>query len=101
MYDAEIVVEVETRTADVSTLNVALLAPAGTITLEGTLAAALLLESMTCTPPAGAGPLNVTVPVENCKPPKTLEGFSVNEEIVGAGGVAGATVSVAILVTPP
>ena len=101
MYEAEIVAEVETRTTDVLTLNVALLAPAGTITLEGTLAAPLLLESMTCAPPAGAGPLNVTVPVENCKPPITLEGFSVNEEIVGAGGVAGVTVSAAVLVTPP
>jgi hypothetical protein len=101
LYEAEIVAEVETRTTDVLTLNVAVLAPAGTTTLEGTLAAPLLLESMTCAPPAGAGPLKATVPVENCKPPTTLEGFSVNEEIVAAGGVAGATVSVAVLVTPP
>ena len=69
------------------TWNVALLAPAGTTTLAGTLAALLLLESATRIPPAGAGPLNVTVPVDVCTPPTTLEGFSVSEErtIAGAG----------------
>ena len=39
--------EVEMRTKDVLTVNVALVAPAGTITLEGTLAAPLLLERET------------------------------------------------------
>jgi hypothetical protein len=46
-YEAEIVAEVETRTKDVLTVKVALLAPAGTNTLEGTLAAPLLLERKT------------------------------------------------------
>jgi hypothetical protein len=101
LYEAEIVAEVGTRTGDVLTLKVALLAPTGTVTLEGTLAAPLLLESMTCAPPAGAGPLKVTVPVENCAPPITLEGFSVNEERVDEGGVVGATASEAVLVAPP
>ncbi len=72
-------------------VKVALLLPAGTITLEGTLAAPLLLESVTCAPPAGAGPLSVTVPVEDCSPPMTLVGFKVSEETVGRGG--GVTVS--------
>lgn len=44
-YEAEIVTEVEKRTIDVFTVKVALVAPAGTVTLEGTLAALLLLES--------------------------------------------------------
>ena len=101
MYEAEIVAEVGTRTADVLTLKVALLAPAGTVTLAGTLAAPLLLESMTCAPPAGAGPLNVTVPVENCAPPITLEGLSVNEERVDEGAGVGVTVSEPVLVAPP
>ncbi len=39
LYEAEIVTEVEARTAEVLTVNVALVAPAGTVTLEGTLAA--------------------------------------------------------------
>jgi hypothetical protein len=79
------------RTIEVLTLKVALVAPAGTITLEGTLAAPLSLESATCAPPAGAGPLSVTVPVED-DPPITLDGLSVSEETVGRGG--GATVRV-------
>ena len=90
---------VDAATALVSTGNVALVAPAGTATLEGTLAAPLLLESATCAPPAGAGPLNVTAPVEDCAPPITLVGFSVSEETTGSGG--GVTVSVADMVTPP
>jgi hypothetical protein len=95
------VTEIDAATALVLTVNVALVAPAATVTLEGTVAAAvLLLESATCAPPAGAAPLNVTVPVEEF-PPVIVEGFSVNEERVGGGGGAGVTVSEADLVTPP
>src|SRR5947209_2856431 len=64
---------------DVFTVKFALVTPAGMNTLDGTLAAPLLLESATCAPPAGAGPLNVTVPVEEF-PPMTLVGFSASEE---------------------
>lgn len=92
---------VDEKTALVVTVNVAAVAPAATVTLAGTRAAAvLLLESTTIAPPAGAAPLNVTVPVEDCTPPTTLVGFSVSEERVGAGGAAGVTVSEADLVTP-
>jgi hypothetical protein len=83
---------------DVFAVNVALVAPAGTVTVEGTLAAALLLDSVTCTPPAGAGPLSVTVPVEDPTPPTPptpLEGFSISALTVG-----GVTVSATDLVTP-
>jgi len=101
-YEAEILTEVEVRTIDVFTVKVALVAPAGMIALEGTLAAAvLLLERATCAPPAGAGALSVTVPAEDCIPPTTPVGFSVSEERVGAGGAAGVTVSEADLVAPP
>ena len=91
--------EVDKRTIDVFTVKVALLLPAGTVTLEETLAAPLLLESVICAPPAGAGPLNVTVPVEDCRPPTTLVGFNVSEETVGRGG--GVTVSEADVLVPP
>ena len=83
---------------DVFTWKVALVAPAGTVTLEGALAARLLLESRTCAPPAGAGPLSVTVPVEDCVPPTTLVGFSSSEETVGRGGGGGVTVRVIVVV---
>src|SRR5258706_11915160 len=78
---------VDEATALVLTTNVALVAPAPTVTLGGTLAAPLLLESVTCAPPAGAGPLNITVPVEEF-PPATLVGFSESEEREGEGGGA-------------
>ena len=88
--------EVDTRTIDVFTVKVALLLPPGTVTLAGTLAAPLLLERVTCAPPAGAGPLSVTVPIEDCTPPTTLVGFNVSEETVG-----GVTVSDADWLAPP
>lgn len=47
LHEAEIVAEVETRTKDVLTVKVTLVAPAGTVTLDGTLAAPLLLERNT------------------------------------------------------
>jgi hypothetical protein len=47
LYEAEIVAEAEMRTKDVLTVKDALVAPAGTITLEGTVAAPLLLERKT------------------------------------------------------
>src|SRR6266566_4210652 len=70
---------VDEATVVVFTGNVAVVAPAGTVTLGGALAAPLLLESATCAPPVGAAPLNVTVPVEEF-PPATLVGFSKSEE---------------------
>jgi hypothetical protein len=85
---------VEAATALVLTGKVALVPPAGTVTLAGTLAAPLLLESATWAPLEGAGPLSVTVPVEDCAPPTTLVGFSVREETVGRGG--GVKVSVVV-----
>ena len=78
---------------DVFAVNVALVAPAGTVTVEGMLTAALLLDSVTCAPPAGAGPLSVTVPMEDPTPPTTLEGFSVSAATVG-----GVTVSDTVFV---
>jgi len=81
----------------------ALLAPAGTVTLAGTLAApGRLLDSATIVPPAGAALGSVTVPVAGV-PPATLVGLSTNEDSVGAGGgvLSGFTVKSADSVTPP
>ena len=99
-YNAEIVTALETDTGLVVTANVALLAPADTVTLAGTFAANVLsLLSDTTAPPPGAGPLSVTVPVEGL-PPTTLDGFIPSElnDTAGAGGV---TARGAVLVTPP
>ena len=90
--------EVDVVTALVLTVKVALELPAGTVTLDGTLAAPLLLESVTCAPPAGAAPLSVTVPVDDCAPAVTLVGLNVSEETVGRGG--GVTVSEADWLVP-
>ncbi|MDA1325205.1 MAG: hypothetical protein O3C34_10690 [Proteobacteria bacterium] len=83
----------------VFTVKLALVAPAGTVTLVGTVAATLLLDSVTTAPPLGAAPLKVTVPVTGL-PPTTLVGLTDNAEIVGpsTGGVTTATPN---LVTKP
>src|SRR5258706_13769091 len=95
------VTAVDAETALVATVNAALVAPAAIVTLAGTLAAVvLLLESVTCAPPAGAGPLNVTVPVDEF-PPATLVGFNASEASVAAAGVAGVTVNKANGGFPP
>jgi len=63
-------------------VNVAVIAPAATVTLAGTCAAAvLLLLNPTVAPPVGAAPLNVTVPVDEV-PPVTLVGFTVTDDNV-------------------
>src|SRR5437660_12393455 len=80
---------VDAETVLVLTVNVALVAPAATVTLEGTVATdVLLLESATCAPPDGAGPLSVTVPVEE-SPPVAVVGLSDSEESVRDGAGVG------------
>jgi hypothetical protein len=72
-------------TVDVVIVKVALVAPAATVTFAGTVATAvLLLVSVTDAPPVGAGPFNVTVPVEEV-PPFTVDGLSVT--LVGIGAL--------------
>jgi hypothetical protein len=96
---AVIVTDVDALTADVVAANVALVAPAATVTLAGTPAAAvLLLDSDTTAPPAGAPLESVTVPV-GFAPPTTVVGFTVTACRLAAGGT-GVTVSVAVLLVP-
>jgi len=63
----------------VMTVKVSLVAPAATVTLAGTFVTLLLSDRVTTAPPTGAGPLSVTVPVEEL-PPVTVVGFRVSEE---------------------
>src|SRR4051812_44152072 len=66
-------------TVVVATLNVAVVAPAATVTEGGTrVAAGVLLASIPTAPPAGAAALSETVPVLFA-PPVRLPGFSVIE----------------------
>lgn len=63
----------EAVTVDVLTVNVAEVCPAGTVTEEGTDAAAPLLARLTARPPLGACAFSVTVPVAD-DPPVTAAG---------------------------
>ena len=95
-YIAEMLTDVLAATGIVVTMNVAVVALAGMVTLVGAFATAvLLLESVTVAPPAGAGPLSVTVPVEEL-PPRTEVGLNETEE-----SAAGVTVWIAVRVMPP
>lgn len=76
-------------------MNVAEVAPAGTVTEAGKVATVLLEESVTEVPPVGAGPLSVTVPTED-PPPRTVDGTKAT-----ADAVAALTVRVAVLLTVP
>lgn len=94
---AEIVTAVEDFTLLVEIGKLALVAPAGTVTVPGTVATAgLLLDSATTTPPVGADALRTTVPVA-ALPPRTLVGFSPSAESIGVGVI----VSCAVRLTPP
>jgi hypothetical protein len=82
-------------TTDVVIGYVAVVAPAATVTLVGTWATpGRLLDRVTTSPPAGAGPFNMTVPVDGL-PPWTVLGLMIWDEIMGD-----VTVSLADLVAP-
>ena len=83
------------------TLNVAVVAPAGTDTIGGGRATERsLVESVTLIPLAGAGELRTTVPVE-LVPPATLVGLSETDCRSGGAFGLGATLRNHDLVTPP
>lgn len=79
------VTDVDAVTDTVLTVKVTLVAPAGTVTLAGTLAAAELSESVTTAPPVGAAAVKMAVPCE-VSPPTTSVGLSVIVE--SAAGAA-------------
>jgi hypothetical protein len=82
-----IVTELVAATALVVTVKVVVVLLAGTVTLDGIVATAvLLLDRVTTAPPAGAATLRVIVAVEEF-PPTTLPGASVSPFSVGKGGV--------------
>ena len=93
---AEIVTDLLRDTVCVLIVNVAVVAPLGTVTFAGTLATeVLLLDKDTTAPPEGAGPVSVTVPVEGL-PPRTLDGLRERDDSEG-----GFTVRLEYFVTTP
>ncbi len=95
------VTKVEEPTALVLTVKVAVAAPLGTVTLDGTVAApVLLLDRETRAPLLGAGPLSVTVPIEEL-PPVRLDGLRPSETRVGRGGDVTVRVIVVVFVRVP
>ena len=81
-------------TAVVVTVKVALVAPAATMTLAGTVATAvLLLERVTSAPPEGAAAVKVTVPVVEL-PPTTDVGLTLTADRLAGAGAAGAACGV-------
>jgi len=84
-------------TVRVVIVNVTDVAPAGTVTLAGTVPIVVELDaSVTTAPPVGAARVKVTVPV-TLTPPVAAVTLVVRVEIAAAGGV---TVSVAVPVEP-
>jgi hypothetical protein len=92
---AEIVAETCAVTAKVVIVNVAEVIPDPIVTVAGTFAEVELLVSFTVNPALGAGPVSITVPVEETDP-ATLVGLSVTDE-----SPAGLTVSVVVCVVLP
>ncbi len=84
---AEIVDVVAVVTDVVVTVKFALVAPAATVTLAGTLVAVEFSDSDTTAPPLGAAPLKVTAPCEEV-PPVTLDGLTPIAVSVAPGGAA-------------
>lgn len=87
-YVADSVAMVVAATVDVVIANVAEPAPWPTVTLAGTVIAAWLLDKAAGAPPAGAGAVRRTVPVDGL-PPTTGFGLALRESSAGAvvGGV--------------
>jgi hypothetical protein len=83
---AVMVTGVDVVTAVVVIAKVTIVAPCVTDTLVGTVASAVLLDSVTEYPPAGAAAVKVTVPCAD-EPPLTLVGFTETaDSAAGAGG---------------
>ncbi len=70
-------------TVTVFTVKVTDVAPAGIVTVAGRVALVESDANVMVSPPVGAGPVRVTVPVDEV-PPVTDVGLSVTESSVGA-----------------
>ena len=85
LYVAVMVAVVFAPTAVVVMVKFALVAPAATVTLAGTVAELELLLNATTAPPDGAALVSVTVPCE-LLPPTTEVGFTLTVDKLATGG---------------
>jgi len=83
-------------TVVVVTAKVTLVPPGATVTVDGTVADALSLDSETEMPPLGAALLKVTVPVEDV-PPVTLVGLRDTDDSATEGVMVSAVVLLTLL----
>jgi len=89
-----IVIDVAAVTVLVVTANVALVAPAATVTLAGSEATAVFeLARVTTSPPLGAALVRVAVPVVPV-PPTSVAGFTLTADTLATGGAGGAACGV-------
>ena len=98
-------------TDDTVAVNWALLEPAATVTLPGSVTLALLSDSVTANPPAGAAPLSVTVQVEvpgaftlagvQDRPLRVVAAFRFTDAVLVCPFQLAVTVAVWSLVTVP
>jgi hypothetical protein len=94
--DAEMIVSTSSLTAVVAAVNVAVVAPARTFTDAGIETTEEDADRETAVPPAGAGPLRVTVPV--AEPPPATD---VGEKETPSGTGVVVSESKADFVAPP
>ena len=80
----------------VVTVKVEVVPPAATVTVAGTFAIVLLLESATEIPPMGAALVNVIVPVDDV-PPVTLVGLRDTDDSATEGVIVSAAVLLTLL----
>ncbi len=99
LYSAEMLMAVWEPTSEVLIGKVALVEPAGTVTVGGTVTEVSWADNDTTAPPVGAGPLRVTVPVV-LLPPTTVLGLRVSAEAV-TSVLVGLSTMVVDWVCPP
>ncbi len=83
----------------VVTVKLAVVSPAGTVKLAGTVAAGLLLDSVTVYPPAGAGFVSPIIPMVLVPPVTTFGNMPTLDNVPGGG--TGSKVTIADFDTPP
>jgi NhaP-type Na+/H+ or K+/H+ antiporter len=86
-------------TGEMVAVNPALVAPAGTVTVAGTVTAALLLDRLTLRPPLGAAAFSVTV--QASVPDPVMDALLQESALNAASGVAAVPVPLRLITAVP